>query len=50
MKRATGSFEVSLQPLPNDRGSADVMLGRMLLTKKFSGDLSGRRAGRCCPP
>ena len=50
MKRATGSFEVSLQPLSNAEVSSDAMLGRMLLTKKFSGDLALRRAGRCCRP
>ena len=46
MKRATGSFEVSLQPLPNTEVSADAMLGRMLLTKKFSGDLRGSARGQ----
>ena len=43
-RRATGSFEVTLQPLPNAEVSGDALLGRMLLTKKFSGDLSGFRA------
>jgi len=46
MKRATGSFEVSLKPLSNAEVSADVRLGRMLLTKKFSGDLSGSARGQ----
>jgi hypothetical protein len=46
MKRATGSFEVSLQPLSNAEVSADALLGRMLLTKKFSGDLSGSARGQ----
>ena len=46
MKRATGSFEVSLQPLPNTEVSADAMLGRMLLTKKFSGDLVATARGQ----
>lgn len=46
MKRATGSFEVTLQPLPNGDVSADVLLGRMLLIKKFSGDLSGSARGQ----
>jgi|SRR5688572_21351788 hypothetical protein len=46
MKRATGSFEVSLQPLSNTEVSGDAMLGRMLLTKKFSGDLSGSARGQ----
>ena len=44
MKRASGSFEVSVKPLANapflkEDGSADPLLGRFLLTKKFSGDL-----------
>jgi hypothetical protein len=46
MKRATGSFEVTLQPLPNADVSADARFGRMLLTKKFSGDLSGFARGQ----
>jgi hypothetical protein len=46
MKRATGSFEVTLQPLPNAEVSAEPMLGRMLLTKKFSGDLSASARGQ----
>jgi Protein of unknown function (DUF3224) len=46
MKRATGSFEVSLQPLPNVEVSADALLGRMLLTKKFSGDLRASARGQ----
>jgi hypothetical protein len=46
MKRAMGSFEVSLQPLSNADISADVLLGRMLLTKKFSGDLRASARGQ----
>ena len=46
MKRATGSFEVSLQPLPNAEMAEDPMLGRMLLTKKFSGDLRASARGQ----
>jgi hypothetical protein len=46
MKRATGSFEVSLQPLPNSDVSVDTMLGRMLLLKKFSGDLTATARGQ----
>ena len=46
MKRATGSFEVSLQPLSNAEVSSDAMFGRMLLTKKFSGDLAGSARGQ----
>ena len=46
MKRATGSFEVSLQPLPNAEVSTDAMLGRTLLTKKFDGDLAASARGQ----
>jgi len=46
MKRATGSFEVSLQPLSNAEVSSEVMFGRMLLTKKFSGDLRASARGQ----
>jgi hypothetical protein len=46
MKRATGSFEVSLQPLSNAEVSSDALLGRILLTKKFSGDLQASACGQ----
>jgi hypothetical protein len=46
MKRATGSFEVSLQPLPNTEVTADNQFGRMLLNKKFSGDLTATARGQ----
>jgi hypothetical protein len=45
MKRASGSFDVSVQPLANAEVSADPMLGRFLLTKKFSGDLEASARG-----
>ena len=50
MKRAAGSFEVTVQPLANspfsnEDGSADPMLGRFLITKKFSGDLEASARG-----
>ena len=45
MKRASGSFEVSMQPLANAEVSADPLLGRFLLTKKFSGDLDASARG-----
>jgi len=45
MKRASGSFEVTVQPLANAEVSADPMLGRFLLTKKFSGDLEASAHG-----
>jgi len=46
MKRAMGSFEVSLQPLSNAEISGDALLGRMLLTKKFTGDLQACARGQ----
>jgi hypothetical protein len=46
MKRATGSFEVTLQPLPNTEVSTDPLFGRLLLTKKFSGDLVATARGQ----
>lgn len=46
MNRATGSFEVNLQPLPNAEVSSDALFGRMLLTKKFSGDLQASARGQ----
>ena len=46
MKRAMGNFEVSLQPLPNAEVSSDALLGRILLTKKFSGDLQASARGQ----
>jgi len=46
MKRASGSFEVSVQPLPNADVSTDLLFGRFLLNKKFSGDLEGSARGQ----
>jgi len=46
MKRAMGSFEVSLQPLSNAEISGDALLGRILLTKKFNGDLRASARGQ----
>ena len=46
MRRATGSFEVILQPLSNADVTGDAMLGRLLLTKKFSGDLQASARGQ----
>ena len=46
MKRATGSFEVSVQPLSNADISTDAMFGRFLLIKKFSGALSAEGRGQ----
>ena len=46
MKRATGSFEISLQPLSNTEVTQDSRFGRTLLVKKFSGDLTGTARGQ----
>ena len=46
MKRATGSFEVILQPLSNSEVTGEPLFGRLLLTKKFSGDLSASARGQ----
>jgi Protein of unknown function (DUF3224) len=46
MKRATGSFEVTLQPLSNAEVTSEALFGRLLLTKKFSGDLAGSACGQ----
>jgi Protein of unknown function (DUF3224) len=46
MKRATGSFDVSLQPLSNTEVTADPLFGRLLLTKTFSGDLTATARGQ----
>jgi hypothetical protein len=46
MKRASGSFEVNVQPLPNADVSSDPLFGRSLLTKKFSGDLEATARGQ----
>jgi hypothetical protein len=46
MKRATGSFEVSLQPLSNTDVTTDAMFGRLLLNKTFNGDLVATACGQ----
>ena len=45
MKRASGSFDVSVQPLANADVSTDPLLGRFLLIKKFNGDLEASARG-----
>jgi len=46
MKRAMGSFEVSLEPLSNTEVSNNAYLGRLLLHKKFDGDLTASARGQ----
>jgi hypothetical protein len=50
-RRASGSFEVRMEPQPSAAETAAVdgsgtQLGRMLLHKTFSGDLDGRGEGQ----
>src|SRR5688572_332939 len=44
MQRATGSFEVRLNPQSDDKAEGST-LGRLALYKKFSGDLEGSSKG-----
>ncbi|MEZ4870583.1 MAG: DUF3224 domain-containing protein [Caldilineaceae bacterium] len=44
-KRATGTFEVSLQPLASPDSALGATLGRMSIEKQFAGDLVGRAKG-----
>jgi hypothetical protein len=46
MKKAVGSFEVKIQPLANTDVTAEPLLGRMLLVKKFTGDLEADARGQ----
>jgi hypothetical protein len=46
MPRATGTFEVSLKPLPMDDDAATQLLGRMSIDKQFHGDLDGTSKGQ----
>jgi hypothetical protein len=43
---ASGTFEVKLSPQAPDEGDGGVGIGRMLLDKKFSGDLEGTSRGQ----
>lgn len=44
--RATGTFEVNLQPLePYAGGGGGITLGRMSIDKRFYGDLEGTSKG-----
>jgi hypothetical protein len=44
--RASGTFEVKLSPRAPDEGESGVGIGRMLLDKKFSGDLEATSRGQ----
>src|ERR1051325_9850831 len=44
--RASGTFEVRMSPQAPDEGAQGVSIGRMLLDKKFSGDLEATSKGQ----
>jgi len=44
--RASGTFEVKLSPQAPGEGEQGVGIGRMLLDKKFAGDLEGTSKGQ----
>lgn len=44
--RASGTFEVKMSPQAPDEGSEGVGIGRMLLDKRFEGDLEGTSRGQ----
>jgi hypothetical protein len=44
--RAVGPFEVNLSPQPPDPGGAGGPFGRMLIDKRFHGDLEGTSRGQ----
>jgi len=45
VKRATGSFEVTLAPLETSNEAADAKIGRMSIDKTFTGDLDATGRG-----
>ena len=46
MPRATGTFDVSLKPLPMDLDGGSELLGRMSIDKQFRGELEGTSKGQ----
>lgn len=46
MPRATGTFDVSLKPLPMDHDGGSELLGRMSIDKQFRGELEGSSKGQ----
>jgi hypothetical protein len=44
--RATGSFDVKLDPLPLETAAGDSALGRMSIDKTYHGDLEGTGQGQ----
>ena len=45
MKKAKGTFEVKIAPLPHYNTSEDAKLARMSIDKQFQGDLVGTSQG-----
>jgi hypothetical protein len=43
--QANGTFEVKVQPLPNDEKVAGVTVGRMSIDKQLAGDIEGTSKG-----
>lgn len=41
-----GTFEVSLSPLPAEQGNGGEIIGRMMLSKVFHGELAGTSNGQ----
>jgi hypothetical protein len=46
MSRATGDFEVKMSPQAPEDGPAGAAIGRMLLDKRFHGDLEAESQGQ----
>lgn len=44
-RRASGTFEVEVKPLPGDEKVAGVAVARLSLSKQFAGDLEGTSKG-----
>ncbi|MCL2656720.1 MAG: DUF3224 domain-containing protein [Betaproteobacteria bacterium] len=44
-RRASGSFEIKLEPLSFASSEVERVLGRMAINKQFSGDLAGTSRG-----
>lgn len=45
-KRATGTFEVKVTPVPAEENVGDVTIGRLALDKQFSGALTASSKGQ----
>jgi len=45
MKKASGTFDVKINPQPHDDAVGDPTVGRMSIDKQFHGDLEGTSKG-----